>query len=99
MEREHKGGGFFQVPDAVLDDTRLSGRAKLIYCVLRRYADRNGRCFPSLETIGKQSSISSKTVKRHIDDLVASGWVERRTEKKKDRYIGYVYLTNTRGML
>jgi hypothetical protein len=91
---------FFQAPNALLFEEALTDRAKLIYCVLRMYADnKSGECYPSLETISKITQLSRKTVKYHLQILVSSRWVDRRFEKKKGRYMGYVYKTYTGGKI
>jgi DNA-binding MarR family transcriptional regulator len=58
----------------------LSPRAKAVYMYLRDRSDQSGSCWPSLNTIGRELSLSRSTVKRAISDLKSAGFV--RTEPR-----------------
>ena len=47
----------------------LPGRAKMVYLYLYDRADKEGYCFPAINTIARDLSISRRTVKRAIHDL------------------------------
>jgi hypothetical protein len=98
------GSGFFMVPNNLIEDRRISGYSKLIYCILSKHADREGWCWPGILTIAKLSGFSKSTVQRNIDDLKNYGWIEQfdveenpsiPPVKKKQ---GYVYKLNITGI-
>jgi DNA-binding MarR family transcriptional regulator len=53
----------------------LPPRAKSVYFYLRDRASREGGCWPSLNTIAGDLSLSRSTVKRALDDLRKAGFV------------------------
>jgi len=55
----------------------LPSRAKMVYLYLYDRADKDGYCFPGINTIARDLSISRSTVKRAIHDLEQHGWLER----------------------
>lgn len=59
----------------------LPHRAISIYMYLRDRADKQGRCFPSFQTIARDLKVSPSTVIRGIEDLEKSGVI-----KKEHRY-------------
>ena len=59
----------------------LPHRAVAVYMYLRDRADPQGRCWPSIRTIGRELGLSRSTVKRALEDLVKSGYL-----KKEPRY-------------
>ena len=66
--------------DSIYSDQELSHRAKLVYIFLKDHADKDGTCWPGINTIAAGVSLSRSTVKRALDDLVRAGLVvkERR---------------------
>ena len=63
--------------DAVYNDEELSHRAKLVYIFLKDHADKDGTCWPGINTIAAGVSLSRSTVKRALNDLVNAGLVEK----------------------
>ncbi|MFI3228328.1 MAG: helix-turn-helix domain-containing protein [Clostridia bacterium] len=59
------------------DDKRLLSRAKIVYINLKDRADKEGKCFPSLARISKDTSLSKRTVQRAIDDLIFYGYIKK----------------------
>lgn len=59
----------------------LPSRAKIVYMNLHDRADRDGKCWPSIKTIARDTSLSVSTVKRAMADLVHYGLLvkEKRT--------------------
>jgi DNA-binding MarR family transcriptional regulator len=53
----------------------LPARAKSVYMYLRDRSGREGGCWPSLNTIARDLSLSRSTVKRAIADLKRQGFV------------------------
>jgi hypothetical protein len=73
---------FALIPEWVLY-ADISSAAKVVYCVLHRYANSDGKCFPSRKSISGKAGIGLSTLDRAIDELVALGAVKvaRRTNE------------------
>lgn len=58
----------------------LPHRAVAVYIYLKSRADKEGKCFPSVQTIAFDLKLSKSTVKRALGDLEKSGFIykERR---------------------
>ena len=75
--------------DSIYNDEELSHRAKLVYIFLKDHADKDGTCWPGINTIAAGVSLSRSTVKRALDDLVRAGLV-----RKERRWRGNGSLTS-----
>lgn len=53
----------------------LPKRAILVYMYLSDRAGKEGRCFPAVPTIAKQTKLSEATVHRAIKDLEKGGFL------------------------
>ena len=51
----------------------LPARAKTVYMYLKDRSDAKGECWPAINTIARETSMSRSTVKRGIADLVRCG--------------------------
>ena len=60
-----------------LYNEELPTRAKIVYMNLKDRADKDGKCFPSVRRIAKDTSLSVSTVKRAIADLISYGYIEK----------------------
>ena len=63
--------------DPVYQDRELSPRAKSVLIYLKDHANKQGTCWPGINTIAEGLSLSRSTVKRALDDLVKAGLVEK----------------------
>ena len=63
--------------DSIYNDEELSHRAKLVYIFLKDHADKDGTCWPGINTIAAGVSLSRSTVKRALNDLINAGLVEK----------------------
>jgi len=72
-----QGGWFSRVGNAVLDDETLTAHQKSIYAALCRFADRNGRCHPSLATIAAKAGCARRSVVEGLRVLEERGYVVR----------------------
>ena len=63
--------------DSVYNNEELSHRAKLVYIYLKDHADKDGACWPGINTIAAGLKLSRSTIKRALDDLVKAGLVEK----------------------
>lgn len=55
----------------------LPHRVVAVYMYLRDRTDAEGKCYPSIKTIGRELSLSRSTVKRALKDLEAKGYMRR----------------------
>ena len=78
----------------IYERRELPSRAKLVYKYLQDRADKDGKCWPAIKTIAKDTSLSVSTVKRGLKDLVEGGYVrkERRVRDNKGDTSNVYYL-------
>ena len=62
----------------------LSARSKLVYMYLKDRAYKEGQCWPSIQTIGKDLSLSRSTVKRAIKELEQGHFLVKQSRKRKN---------------
>lgn len=67
---------FTMLPDAILDDRRVSRRALNAYEALRRHTSREGTCFPSVARLALFTRTSERSVQYGIRDLMRLGILE-----------------------
>lgn len=72
-------GGYAQMPHAVRNDPTLSAKAKIIYEQLLSYMwFKSDKCFPSQETLARETGYSRRTVIRAIKELYERCYIEVR---------------------
>lgn len=64
------------VPDALLFDQEVDGRAVRLWAVLCSYGENPDRCFPGIPTVAKRLGVSVSTVQRQVRALTEAGWIE-----------------------
>ena len=74
--------------------TNLPHRAVAVYMYLRDRANKDGSCYPAINTIAKDLKISKSTVKRALSDLEKDGYInhERRYRKTGGNSSNLYYL-------
>ena len=82
-------GGFTQVPNLLLNDTRLSFAAKVAYAKLLSYAWNNNLVFPGQERMAREVGSSKSVMNRAVLELQREGWLEirRRGQGKTNLYV------------
>ena len=55
----------------------LPSRAVTVYMYLRSRAARAGKCFPSRRPLSRGTKLSMSTVRRALDDLVNTGYIQK----------------------
>lgn len=82
-------GGFTQVPNFILNNTKLSFGAKVVYAKLLSYAWHNNRVFPGQDTMAQELGTSQPTVARAISELEDHGFlqIQRRGQGKTNMYV------------
>jgi hypothetical protein len=69
-----------------------AARRKLLLLVLANYADKNGICWPSQETLARDSEQSVDTVQRQLDVLEEQKQIHReRMPKRRGQWQGHRY--------
>ena len=81
--------GFTQIPNHVLEDTRLSFGARIVYAMLLRYAWSRNYCFPGQDTLAKDMGTTDRQIRNLLTELKALGYLEikRRGLGKTNIYI------------
>lgn len=75
--------------------TNLPHRAIAVYMYLRDRANKDGSCYPAINTIARDLKISKSTVKRALSDLEKDGYIkhERRYRKTGGNSSNIYYVT------
>ncbi len=73
---------FAAVPERAVDDKRLGDAGFRVLAALCSYADKDGRCFPGLGTVGRRLEITRQAVQRQVRRLKSLGYVN---DEKRDR--------------
>ncbi len=71
------------VPEAIVRCRELLPGAKLCYGRLVRYAGEDGRCDPSLATLGRELGVSRDQAKRYMRELAAKSLIRVKRRKAK----------------
>ena len=90
--RDIRKKNWFWIENALVDREDIGAMEKLIYMLLARFADQEGKCFPSQERLCKISGIKDyRTIVKYMESLEEKGLISIKKEKgKKNTY----YLKN-----
>lgn len=75
---------FAIVPARALDDTRLRGGALKVLLALGTYCDRDGWCWPAMQSVADRVGVTRQAVQQHIRDLEALGYVQTKGRVRGD---------------
>lgn len=64
--------------------TGSAPRKAVLLALADRHHAETGACFPSVETIAKDTELSERTVRRALDDLAEAGFVTRERRRRGD---------------
>lgn len=70
--------GFIQVPKYLVLSQELSAEAKMVYIILKGHCFEKQSCFPSLDTISKESSMSGYKCLKGIKELLKNKFISKR---------------------
>ena len=76
--RDIRKRGWFWVENELIDRTDLSFEVKSMYMILARFADNEGKCFPSIEKLAEIIGKDKRTVIRYIKKLEEKGLIEKK---------------------
>lgn len=62
----------------------LPARAKTVYMYLKDRSDAKGECWPAINTIARETSMSRSTVKRGIADLIRCGLLTKESRYREN---------------
>ena len=81
-------GGFTQVPNFFLKDSKLSLGAKVTYSLLLSFFWHNNAVFPGQDTLAQHMGMSTSRANEYIKELEAAGFIEitRRGQGKTNLY-------------
>jgi DNA-binding MarR family transcriptional regulator len=82
------------VPEWIEQATELSFGEKACFARLARYAGRDGKCFPSMSSIGESLGVSERQAKRLVGSLKAKGLIQSR-QRGLGKSNTYVFVANT----
>lgn len=63
-------------------EIKLPSHEKFVLIMLANYADENGKCWPSITTISRETGISTASVKRAIKKLCDRGIISRQRQNR-----------------
>ena len=80
--------GFTQVPNHILETSKISPGAKLAYAMLLKYAWQNNFCFPGQDRLAKDMGGGVRSIVRYVQELETGGFVKivRRGQGKPNLY-------------
>jgi hypothetical protein len=77
------------VPDCIARCRWLSGGAKLAWARLGRFAGRDGRCYPTMKTLGEEIGIGERQAQKYVAELERHKLIRRIS-----RYLGRAQTSN-----
>ncbi|MGF7145491.1 putative ArsR family transcriptional regulator [Anaerotaenia torta] len=80
---------------STLYSSELPHRARSVYMYLHDRADKDGKCYPAINTIAKELKLSRSTVKRALTDLEKGSLIrkEQRWRENGGKSSNMFYLT------
>ena len=80
-----------KVAKSILTSDSLSQGAKLLYCTLSVYANPFGICYPSVDTLCKDTHFSRNTLYQYLNELKQAHIVEISHSKHSGKYDSNTY--------
>ena len=67
--------GYTQVPNHVLENSKITPGAKLAYAMLLKYAWQNDFCFPGQERLAKDMGVVRRSVHTYLKELEKNDFI------------------------
>ena len=77
-------GKFTTILNKIITDKSISGNEFKILCYLCMRSGNDNSCFPSLDTIHRDTGVGLTTIKNSIPKLVAQGYIVKVNRKKSN---------------
>ena len=80
--------GFTQVPNHVLESTKVSPGAKLAYAMLLKYAWQNSYAYPGQDRLARDMGAGKRSIVRYMQELQKENFlrIKRRGQGKPNIY-------------
>ena len=65
------------IPEGLARSTSISAGAKLVWGRLARYAGENGRCYPTMKTLGSEIGVGERQAQKYIVELEKAKLIRR----------------------
>lgn len=82
---------FTIIEDSIIEDLDISKHGLLVYLVLCKHADQNGKCFPSIGTVAKFCRCAKSSAQEGIAELIKKGYIEKKVKFEKKRQSSNLY--------
>lgn len=87
MDSDKKSKQHVQLPNNMTISGELNPKDLLVYVTIKRFMNSvTKECFPSLDTIVKLSGVSKPTVRKSIETLKLTGYLEVRLDGRRNVY-------------
>lgn len=70
--------GFTQVPNFILQNSKISIGAKITYAMMLKYAWDDDHCYPGQEKLAADIGTTDRSVRRYLKELEEAGFVDIR---------------------
>ena len=67
-----------------LEDAGLKPPTRLVLVAVCNYADEHGECFPTQKKLGKNTGMTARTVRSHLQALEGAGYISRDHRQRED---------------
>ena len=84
-------GRFARVPVEVIYSKKLTQYDKFVFTLICSYANKEGKCHPSLSKMTKDGDTSKPSLIKSIKKLEETGFIKRRIEFRQSFYIVYPF--------
>jgi len=72
-------------------DALENSGARFVLLILANYANEEGFCYPSRETIARKTSMTSRAVQNHLNWLIAHGYITAENRRSKGKQSTNLY--------
>jgi GntR family transcriptional regulator len=80
---EKPKGAWTRIDNAVLPVlAKIGAAAGSVYLALKSYADRDGACYPSVESVARLAGVNERTCMRYLAAFVERGLIQRRRRNR-----------------
>lgn len=69
---------YTKIPNEILGPSHLTIEARYLYCLLLKYCGRDERCFPSQDTLAKDTGFTSRHIRNLLNHLILAGIVVKK---------------------